>query len=128
MLRGDRLVGLVCTCDLDAARLSDPVSCVMHANPTTIQVDDSFEEAACKMDEDGIGSLVVLSGERVVGILTRNDLAREAPPQSERFGRCSACGSLQHLRAGRPGEPLLCADCGGRRHAPEDERELGTGD
>ena len=126
VLENARVVGLVCTCDLDEAKLGASVSSVMHARPASIQADLPIEAAAERMEEDAIGSLIVLSGDVVVGLLTKSDVARFCG--SEEMSHCAACGSFQHLKPARPGELVLCADCSARSRPPVDERELGTGD
>jgi acetoin utilization protein AcuB len=127
VLEHEHLVGLVCTCDLESARLNAPVSTVMHTPARTIQVDDSIDEAAALMQDDDVGSLVVLAGSAIVGLLTKDDLARQ-PDDGKGLERCSACGSYQHLRPAPPGSLQLCVECSEREHPPFDPAELGTGD
>ncbi len=57
----------------------------------TISPDASVLDAAKRMNESRIGSLVVLSGDRAVGIFTERDIltrvvAAERPPASTRVG------------------------------------------
>jgi CBS domain-containing protein len=51
---------------------------VMTTQVETVAPDASLAEAAARMVEKGIGSLVVVDGERIVGILTEGDFVRRA--------------------------------------------------
>jgi acetoin utilization protein AcuB len=53
-----------------------PVSEVMSRPVVTARVDDALEDAARLMLEDKVGSLPVLDGARVAGIITETDLLR----------------------------------------------------
>jgi CBS domain-containing protein len=44
---------------------------------TTIRCDATIEEAACMMVEKELDCLLVLEGEKLVGVATRTDLLRE---------------------------------------------------
>jgi predicted transcriptional regulator len=123
----DRLVGLVCTCDLDDARLDASVGACMHPDVRTIAADAPVARAAAEMEQASVGSLVVVDRGRIVGIVTRDDLAARARGQEPALSRCAACGSFVHLRPGATGEPIWCSECASRRSAPPDEREMGGG-
>jgi predicted transcriptional regulator len=127
VMRGDRLVGLVCACDLDAAPLGAVVSLFMHSPVKTIQADAPLSAAVQLMQQDAIGSLMVLSGEAVVGILTRRDLARRSDFDDSTLPRCAACGAREHLSPAVSGEPVWCADCTERRSSRPDQLDLGNG-
>jgi CBS domain-containing protein len=47
----------------------------MTSNPTTITSDTSLEEAARLMKSEDVGSLPILDGDRLVGIVTDRDIA-----------------------------------------------------
>lgn len=53
-----------------------PVSEIMSAPVVTARADDELETAARLMLEDKVGSLPVIDGGRVVGIITETDLLR----------------------------------------------------
>ncbi len=88
---GEMLVGLVTEGDVKRAEpstLTDseegftrvmegtPVSRIMIQNPITVTAETPLLEAAETMHTTKYGALPVVSGGRVVGILTDNDLAR----------------------------------------------------
>jgi citrate synthase len=52
------------------------VADIMAAPPVTSQPGEALAAAAARMQEHGVGSVVVVSGKRVVGILTERDLVR----------------------------------------------------
>lgn len=53
-----------------------PVSHVMSSPPMSVTVEDPIETAARRMLDGKIGSLPVVEGERLVGIITETDLLR----------------------------------------------------
>jgi CBS domain-containing protein len=86
-----RLVGVLTEHDVhraQAARLAQggtKVAAVMTREAATAAPDDSVEEAARRMADDHIGSLPVVDGGRLVGIVTSYDVMRslaEAPPRN----------------------------------------------
>jgi CBS domain-containing protein len=106
------LVGLVCTCDLRDAL---PHSCAMersHQHVVTISPDGKAEDAARLMAREAVGSVVVVGSEGIVGMITREDVARSAPELASLMaeGHCSACGTRHHLHPG-PNDTFLCSDC-----------------
>ena len=48
---------------------------VMTSDPTTITSDTSLEEAARLMKSEDVGSLPILDGDRLVGVVTDRDIA-----------------------------------------------------
>jgi CBS domain-containing protein len=64
------------TVSLDKLMSSIPVSRVMSAPVTTVDVDASLEQAARMMLERKLGSLPVMDNGRLVGIVTETDLLR----------------------------------------------------
>jgi predicted transcriptional regulator len=111
-------IGVVCTCDLDEAPLSSDVSSIMHVPAASVSADDSLNHAAALMAKLGVGSLIVVSGDETVGILTRTDLER-CGLADVAFGeqRCSACREIQHVRLDQRCGYWLCASC---RQAEDD--------
>jgi acetoin utilization protein AcuB len=106
------LVGLVCTCDLRDASPHACASDLAHQRVVTISPDGNADEAALLMARESVGSIVVVGADGVVGMLTREDVARSAPELAGLIeeGHCSACGTRHHLKPG-PNNEFLCADC-----------------
>ncbi|MFT7615821.1 MAG: CBS domain-containing protein [Candidatus Woesearchaeota archaeon] len=48
----------------------------MTKMPITVSADSTIEECAKRMDRDGVGSLLVMDGSKLAGILTERDLTR----------------------------------------------------
>lgn len=107
-----KLLGLVCTCDLKAARLDLPVLRLARRNVVTALPSCSAGEAARLMVENAVGSVVVSNRDGVWGIVTRKDLAEAGPELAELLAgnECAACGERRHLRPGA-GETFLCVAC-----------------
>jgi predicted transcriptional regulator len=118
VLERQRLVGVVCTCDMREARADQAVGEVMRP-VVALPIASAASEAATLMRGADVGSVLVLdrSGEPC-GIVTRSDLAREpaiAPLLED--CRCEACGAMRHLH--RYGERQLCASCLERAVEPQ---------
>lgn len=114
----EKVVGMVCTCDLQEAGLEQPVGDVMH--PAVMLPDTrSAADAAMLMRAAEVGSVLVTdeSGE-ACGIVTRTDLSSE-PPVAALFEdcRCEACGTIHHLH--RYDERRLCFSCRERAQEPQ---------
>lgn len=124
-----RAVGVVCTCDLEDAKLDSDVSSIMHAPPVSIGSECLMAEAAATMAEHGVGSVLVLTGERLAGIVTRSDFERVGMAEAA-FGdqRCSVCRSYQHVHVDPRCGYLLCAACRAGARCAKEGSELGGGD
>lgn len=87
----DELVGMVTLSDIlrampglavesdDATRLmavTRPVGDVMSSDPIVVDPEDTIQEAAERMLEYQVSGLPVISGSRVVGIITESDIFR----------------------------------------------------
>jgi predicted transcriptional regulator len=122
-----KLVGIVCTCDLQEL---SPEASVMQAAwrfVVTVPLDSVLSDAARLMALHGVGSVVVMDAGQVRGIVTREDCIRAAPELAQLLSaaRCVACGSRCHLRPGPDGN-CICQDC--RVRARDGEwLELGGG-
>jgi CBS domain-containing protein len=124
--RGCELVGVLCTCDLwDAVRA--PVAAVMSTPPVTIEALATLGEAAAMMRSNGIGCLPVLDRGKMVGLVTRGDLARAGLFDLSDL-TCASCGSHHHVRHLTGYESAFCALCLERTPASVTYDELGWGD
>lgn len=112
VLAHGRLVGFVCTCDLYDALSSDVVGSRMHTEIATVGGETSTRAALNLMNRRAVGSLLVVEGPRIDGIVTRSDLAKASANESPAGGaRCSRCHTQHRLRTARDGRQL-CAECG----------------
>ena len=110
-----RLVGIVCTCDLQELAPDAKVLQVAWRHVITLRPEGSVSDAARLMAMQGVGSIVVSDEGGVRGVVTREDLIR-ADPELDRLlqeARCSACGGRRHLRPGPEGQ-CLCQSCQAR--------------
>lgn len=114
----ERVVGMLCTCDLQEATPEQPVGDLMHP-PVTIGEDRLATDAAMLMLAADVGSVLVTAADGVPrGIVTRSDLNGEAPVAAILENcRCEACGTVRHLQ--RFGERQLCFSCKERAVEPE---------
>ena len=82
----DRLAGMITDRDITirvVAEGRDPstvkVSELAEGKPATIGADDSVEEALATMSKHGVRRLPVIDGQRLVGIVSQADVARNLP-------------------------------------------------
>ena len=122
------LKGVVCTCDLREAALAVSVASVMQPVVAKVTSDANVREAAELMLSRGVGSVLVMAGEKPLGIVTRRDLHEQGEAIADLMSscKCVVCGSIQHLRIGRDGE-YLCMSCR-ERAEPGGWFDLGDGD
>jgi len=126
VVEGERAVGIVCTCDLEESHPEGPVGRVMKRPAMSVVARTLASEELDIMNAHRVGSLIVIEGDKVVGIITRRDLERGGlPVMSDPRGHCSCCGSLSHLREHVTG--ALCSDCLSRSTLHHDEGEIGGG-
>ncbi len=82
-----RLVGLVTRSAVDRALRHGmerrPVRQIMEAGAITLSPDDSAEQVRTLMIRSGWGQIPVVEEGRIVGVVTRTDLIRTAPPHGE---------------------------------------------
>ncbi len=85
----DRLKGMVTDRDIVVkcvAEGGDPASTkvadLAEGKPVTIGADDSVEETLRTMREHGVRRLPVIDGDRLVGIVTQADVARNCPEEA----------------------------------------------
>ena len=128
VVSSDGVLGVVCTCDLEDASLTVNVSSVMHAPIIGVSPADTLATAAELMARTGVGSVLVLDGEDLVGILSRRDV-EGAGLADAAFGerRCTACGSYHHIRVEPRCGFFLCSDCRQRARSGPDGEIGGSG-
>lgn len=112
------VLGVLCTCDLREARLTDKLGQVVRRPPLTIDAHASCRAAAERMREHLVNSLLVTEAGCVVGIITRTDLASFSADRPLRGVCCWCCGETRHLTRDEYGQ-LLCAECRERALVPE---------
>jgi len=112
IVKGRKLLGIVCTCDLTGARPDVPALQRARRNVVTAQPDCSAHDAAQLMMSNEVGSLVISNRDGLWGIVTRQDLVRSDSKLADLLAdvHCAVCQAEQHLRPG-PGETLLCVNC-----------------
>ena len=120
------IVGMVCTCDLQNARLEQCVVEVMR-RAVTLPASRSATDAAWLMRDTDIGSVLVMDWNgKPCGIVTRRDLNDEAGVAAIlQDCRCECCGTVHHLH--RYGDRQLCFSCRERAAEPQ-AFESGGGD
>ena len=111
-------LGVLCTCDLREAGLSDQLGDLLSRPAISIELRASLREAADAMRTAVVGSLLVADGASIVGIVTRSDIVRSLGTQTSLAEVvCFCCGSDQHLKLDEH-EQLLCVDCRERASEP----------
>lgn len=113
-----KLLGMVCTCDLGAARKDLRALQMARRQVITVLPDCPASDAAKLMLDNAVGSLVVSNRDGLWGIVTRHDLVHADEKLAEILaeGHCAACQSTHHLRPG-PGDTFLCVHCAERAAA-----------
>jgi CBS domain-containing protein len=83
--RGDCIVGIITDRDLAVRGLASgadavitPVRVVMSEHPVVVSPKDSIEEAADVLANNGVRRVPVVEGDRPIGMLSADDLARFA--------------------------------------------------
>jgi CBS domain-containing protein len=77
----ERLLGILTISDVMEMSLSEPDAALtardlLRQDPIVAYPEETCREAAERMAESGIGRLPVLSGEKLIGIITRSDLLK----------------------------------------------------
>lgn len=128
IVEAGRLVGIICTCDVEELQPDVGVLQVAWRHVVTLPSGGSLADAARLMTLHGVGSIVVVDDDELCGIVTRDDLVRADPELDHLLfeARCSACGGRSHLRPGPAGQ-YLCRSCQACAH-DSNWLELGHGD
>jgi CBS-domain-containing membrane protein len=107
-----KLVGIVCTCDLQQLTPDAKIMQAAWRFVVTVPLDSMLSDAARLMVIHGVGSVVVMSDGHVGGIVTREDCIRAAPELEQLLwgARCVVCGTRCHLRPGPDGQ-CVCQSC-----------------
>lgn len=126
---GDRLLGIVCRCDLHPLpRFDEPVAAHMATRVIGIEADAPLEDAASAFSGLGIGCLPVFREGQLAGMLTRGDLRRAGVPESLLGARqCCNCGSSHGVRRWEHGCDY-CIDCIDLLDSLTGDAEYGEGD
>ncbi len=116
VLRSGVLVGLVCTCNLEAAPPDARVEALMSQPAVTLDRDATLSDAARAMNAHDVGSVILLNGDQPFGIITRGDLLRVEPALEHQLikSRCECCGLTRHLQTGADGHTycMFCVEPG----------------
>ena len=122
----ERVVGMLCTCDLQEATPHQVVGDLMRLAVTILDT-CSTADAALLMRAADVGSVLVTRMDGAPrGIVTRSDLNGEPRVAAILEDcRCESCGSLRHLQ--RYEDRRLCFSCHERAVEPE-AFETGGGD
>jgi len=112
IVQHQKLLGLVCTCDLEELAPDAGVLQVAWRHVITLPHDGSSSDAARLMAMQGVGSIVITDAEGVCGIVTREDLILADPELDQLLwaARCASCGARSHLRPGPDGS-CNCQGC-----------------
>jgi len=118
----DKLVGIVCVCDLRERPRSDTLASCISRPPDVIAPEQSLDEAAETFVARGVSCFPVCDEGELVGVVTRGDLRRGMIPEAKLPAsfQCTFCGSTRHVRPFH-GDPALaaCLECSDRS-APAD--------
>jgi CBS domain-containing protein len=112
VVRGYRLVGVVCRCDLQVAGTAARVQDCMRTNPVTIDDQQTVDAAERLMDRCSVGCLPVVDWSGWLrGVLTLRDLLN-AGVLRRGLRTCASCGSSHALPSPNgDDEVLFCARC-----------------
>ena len=73
----------------------------MTANPYTVTPDRSIPDAQSVMDEHGVRHLPVVEGSRVVGVISRNDIAAASPSKATTLSAQEATYLISKLKVAK---------------------------
>ena len=112
---GARLVGVSCACELELREPAESIGHRITRAPEVIWAESTLPEAARRFVDKQVGCFPVCEHDRVVGLVTRDDLLEAGLSPEDTIGGfcCALCGSTRHLRplAGSTGRSA-CLACG----------------
>jgi predicted transcriptional regulator len=110
-----KVLGVVCTCDLNDASPDLRVLQLARRNLVTAEPNCSATDAAKLMKDNAVGSVLIANRDGLWGIVTRDDLSRADAQLARSLAEleCAACHSKHHLRQSA-GDTLLCVACAER--------------
>lgn len=113
-----KLLGVVCTCDLQSAPATSRVLQLARRNVVTAPPDCSAADTAKLMRDNAVGSVLISNRDGLWGIVTRNDLVRADTELAAMLAgvECAFCQSTRHLRQ-TADESFLCVACAERSSA-----------
>ncbi|MBI3912363.1 MAG: CBS domain-containing protein [Armatimonadetes bacterium] len=91
---------------------------LMTVDPISVQVTDTLQRAAEKMERHNVGIVCVLAGSRLVGVITDRDLTVRAGAQDWRFSE-HVCGDVMTpnpIRIKPDADVLEAAELIGQHH------------
>lgn len=117
VLENGALAGIVCRADLGLAGKNALVGECMSSPVICVSPDTTLLEAADIMVENNVSCLPVVTGDFLVGILTRESLASAGVAAAPRETPvCAACRSTRNVR--RTAGTMLCSECLGAQEQP----------
>lgn len=99
VLDEETLVGILCACDLRAARPGEMVSDCMSLPVVTVRPDTPLEDVALTMEECAVGCIPVALGGLILGIVSDDELVRCGVGASDPHRHC------HHHRGAPPAAP-----------------------
>ncbi|MBI4817417.1 MAG: CBS domain-containing protein [Deltaproteobacteria bacterium] len=123
---GEDLRGVSCRCDWVDRRGTEALGSTLRGPAIAMPSGGSIGDALSIMRDRRVGSLPVVAGDIVVGIVTRGDLRRTGIDESLLGAAyCAVCGSPHGVRASPFDEALqLCLDCIERSNEPVEPEGL----
>lgn len=118
IVQAGKLLGLVCTCDLEGAHGELKALQLARRQVVTVKPDCAPADAARLMRKHAVGALIISNRDGLWGIVTRHDLMRADGVLAELLAdlHCAACRSTHHLREVTEGK-FLCVSCAQRAAA-----------
>jgi len=103
------LLGVLCTCDIEACEPSTPVGRRMSVPAITIASSAPLDLALGVMRSHAIACLPVLRNGSLTGVVTRRDLRTAGHVLAD--PRCARCGDDHHVRTDAASGAPVCVRC-----------------
>lgn len=128
VLDGGKVLGILAASELGHSPLDVQSAGQMHTPAASIVASATLEQSLLEMNARDVSCLLVMEGERLVGIVTRGDLLRAGLSEEQVVGdrRCSACGTYRHVHRYGENGLMLCVDCRDQALPPLAGEELGV--